>query len=402
MGITGDLKKSITLAKRVLDRRIATKQLREALKKQSPTTPNKYRIGIYFADSNINIYQLRQWYPVFAQLDQKHPLLYIMRNSLGALQIIHDGVKQQIAYAPKIEHLEKLVATQPLNIIFYVNQNTRNFQMLRYPKRHHVFINHGESDKIFMTTNQHKSYDYAFVAGKQARKRLANALWGYDVQTRTYMTGRPQIDHMHTTPPYKKDNKINVLYAPTWEGDRPSAKYGSIASHGETLINTLIKTGKHRIIYRPHPRSGATNPEYAAANKRIIKQLDEANTLNPQAKHIHDTSAHLGWQLTESDVAICDISAMIYDRLATGKPLLVTRPTANEAQIDEKGYLAHCEWLTQKNAPKIVENIDRVLTDKKAQTQLKKWSQQYFGSTKPGDATKKFMHATEQLLTRQS
>ncbi len=76
-----------------------------------------------------------------------------------------------------------------------MNQNTRNFQMFRYGQRWHVFINHGESDKMYMSTNQYKAYDYAFVAGDAARNRLSRVLWDYDLDRRTFAIGRPQADH---------------------------------------------------------------------------------------------------------------------------------------------------------------------------------------------------------------
>ena len=58
----------------------------------------------------------------------------------------------------------------------------------------------------------------------------------------------------------------------------------------------------------------------------------------------------LGWQLAAADVAITDISAMVYDRLATGRPLLVCRPVSPEADVDEGGYLGAAEWLTADEA----------------------------------------------------
>src|SRR5690606_5481872 len=101
-----------------------------------------------------------------------------------------------VAFAKKVTDLEQLIEEQPLDVILYVNQNTRNFQMMRYAHRWHVFINHGESDKMYMTSNQHKAYDFAFVAGDAARARLARALWDYDVESRTFLIGRPQSDHL--------------------------------------------------------------------------------------------------------------------------------------------------------------------------------------------------------------
>ena len=45
---------------------------------------------------------------------------------------------------------------------------------------------------------------------------------------------------------------LRVWYAPTWEGDRPSIAYGSLASHGVAIIEALLADPSIRIIYRPH------------------------------------------------------------------------------------------------------------------------------------------------------
>ena len=145
-------------------------------------------------------------------------------------------------------------------MVLYVNQNTRNFQMFRYGRRWHVFINHGESDKNYMISNQFKAYDYAFIAGDAARARLTRVLWDYDVDTRTLEIGRPQADHFTGLTSYTPDDRIVVLYAPTWEGDRPSAHYGSLISHGEALVGALLATGRHRVVYPAASRAGRRQP----------------------------------------------------------------------------------------------------------------------------------------------
>jgi CDP-glycerol glycerophosphotransferase (TagB/SpsB family) len=279
-----------------------------------------------------------------------------------------------------------------------VNQNTRNFQMMRYGRRWHVFINHGESDKMYMTTNQFKAYDYALVAGDAAIARLSKVLWDYDFDKRAIKIGRPQADFYSGTLPYTPDDRTVVLYAPTWEGDRAAAAYGSVASHGVALVEQLLATGRHRVIYRPHPRSGVVDEEYGNANKRIIQAIESANAADPSAKHVYDDGPELGWQLSAADMAIVDISAMVYDRLAAGKPLLITHPVHPEAEIDHRGYLSACEWLYEKDAPNIVSIVDDLQHDEAAAERLQYWVERYFGDTTPGATTKRFHDAVQHLM----
>lgn len=397
MGALSDAKKAYRLLKRALVSRTAVQRVRRRLAEREPLPIDHFKIAVYFADGAVNMYQMRQWYRPLAELSKLWPVVVLSRQATGTEKLLEED-SPPVAFVPTVRDLERFIATQDIRIVLYVNQNTRNFQMFRYGRRWHVFINHGESDKMYMTTNQYKAYDYAFVAGQAARDRLSRTLWDYDVDRRTIDIGRPQADHYAGVLPYTPDERTVVLYAPTWEGDRPSAHYGSIASHGETLVNRLLATGAHRVIYRPHPRSGVVDEEYGAAHRRIVAAIEAANAADATAHHIYDAAPELGWQLTAADVAVVDISAMVYDRLAAGKPLMITRPTDEQASIDTKGYLADCEWLTAEGALDIVAEVERVRADEAAIARLRMWVQHYFGDTTQGVATAKFHTAVDELM----
>ena len=397
MGLVSDGKKAVALVRKAVRNRSAVIDVRRALAARPPHAPFQYRVAVYFADGAVNMYQMRQWYKPLAQLAKTWPVVVLSRAATGAEALLADGALP-VAFVPTVRDLERFIATQDIRVVLYVNQNTRNFQMFRYGRRWHVFINHGESDKMYMTTNQYKAYDYAMVAGDAARERLSRVLWDYDIERRTIEIGRPQADHYSGTLPYTPDDRTVVLYAPTWEGDRPSAHYGSIATHGESLVAALLATGRHRVIYRPHPRSGVVDHQYGAANKRIVAALAAANAEDPSAQHVFDDGPDLGWQLSAADVAIVDISAMVYDRLAADKPLLITRPVDPAAAIDTHGYLSACEWLEAAAAPDIVAQTERVLSDPEAVTRLDKWVAHYFGDTAPGAATARFHAGVQRLM----
>lgn len=394
-----DAKKAYRLLKRALASRKAVQRVRRRLADQEPHPTEHYKVAVYFADGAVNMYQMRQWYSPLKELAKRWPVVVLSRSATGADKLLdEDG--PPVAFVPTVRDLERFITAQDIRIVLYVNQNTRNFQMFRYGRRWHVFINHGESDKMYMTTNQYKAYDYAFVAGQAARDRLSRTLWDWDIDHRTIEIGRPQADHYSGTLPYTPDARTVVLYAPTWEGDRPSAHYGSIATHGEALVRALLASGGHRVIYRPHPRSGVVDDAYGAAHRRIIADIAAANAADPTAQHVYDDGADLGWQLAAADVAIVDISAMVYDRLAVGKPLMITRPADERASIDTNGYLSDCEWLSADAASDIVAEVERVRADEAAIARLRMWVQHYFGDTTPGVATEKFHAAIEQLMQK--
>lgn len=394
-----DAKKAYRLLRRALRSRSAVQRVRRRLAEDGPHPSGHFKVAVYFADGAVNMYQMRQWYRPLAELAKRWPVVVLSRVATGAEKLLDEDAPP-VAFVPTVRDLERYIADQDIRIVLYVNQNTRNFQMFRYGRRWHVFINHGESDKMYMTTNQYKAYDYAFVAGQAARDRLSRTLWDYDINRRTIEIGRPQADHYSGALPYTPDERTVVLYAPTWEGDRPSAHYGSIASHGEALVGALLATGRHRVLYRPHPRSGVIDDGYGAAHRRIVAAIAAANAADATAQHVYDDGPELGWQLAAADVAIVDISAMVYDRLAVGKPLMITRPVDEQASVDMNGYLSDCEWLTADAAGDIVAEVERVHADEAAIARLRMWVQHYFGDTTQGVATEKFHAAVEQLMQK--
>ncbi|GAB3616700.1 CDP-glycerol glycerophosphotransferase family protein [Okibacterium endophyticum] len=398
MGIVSDARKAVRIGRDMLANRRARAELSVRLAQLPPLEAGKYKIAVYFADGQVNMYQVRQWYRPLEELAKTWPVVVLSRGATAATKLFEES-PLPVAYVRTVSALEATLAEQDIRIVFYVNQNTRNFQMFRYGGCWHVFINHGESDKMYMTTNQFKAYDYSLVAGDAAIARLENVLWNYDFDSRAIKIGRPQADYYRADNlPFTPDDRTVVLYAPTWEGDRPAASYGSIASHGVPLVRELLRTGRHRVIYRPHPRSGVVNYAYGAANREIVSMLAAANDADASAGHVHDTDAELGWQLAAADVAIVDISAMVYDRLATGKPLMITRPVNPDARIDTTGYLSACEWLDAAHTGEIVTQIDQVLHDPDTVSRLEYWVQRYFGDTTPGAATERFHSAVEHLM----
>ena len=398
VGIRNDIRRARKLVRDVRSSRKAQRALNGRLATREPLPKKHFKVAVYFADGRVNLYQMRQWYKPLAKLAERWPVLILSRSGGGTLALMNEA-PVPVAYVRKVSDLERVLEEQDIRIVFYVNQNTRNFQMMRYGRRWHVFINHGESDKMYMTTNQFKAYDYSFIAGDAALARLNRVLWDYDFDKRAIEIGRPQADYYYGDPlPYTPDSRQVILYAPTWEGDRAAAAYGSIATHGVALVTALLASGRHRVIYRPHPRSGVISPEYGAANKRIIAAIEAANARDASAQHIYDNGPTLGWQLAAADVAIVDISAMVYDRLAVGKPLMITRPSNPGADIDTSGYLSDCEWLTAADAPAIVGTLDKLTHDDAVQSRLHRWVEHYFGDTSPGTATRRFHGAVDHLM----
>jgi hypothetical protein len=261
-------------------------------------------VALFFATGPENAYQFEQWRRPLERLAAKHPVFVIVdRPDTGDLVLATSTLP--VAFARGSAALEQLVRERDVRVVLYCNQVEPNFRMLRFAEPVHIQIGHGESDKASSVSNQHKAYDLVYVGGEAGRQRLGSALRGFDAEQRTVLIGRPQLDHGYPgAPEWPLGSDTRVLYAPTWEGDRPSIAYGSLASHGVRLITALLAEPGIRVIYRPHPRTGQFSAAHAAADRQIRALLHSAGQ-----RHLVDEGAY-GWQWAFADACVTDISAV--------------------------------------------------------------------------------------------
>ena len=271
--------------------------------------------------------------------------------------------------------------------------------MLRFTEPVHVQLGHGESDKAYSVSNQHRAYDLTFVGGRAGRDRLGAALRNFDADRRTLEVGRPQLDHHYPgAPDWPRASGLRVLYAPTWEGDRPSVAYGSLVSHGPALVAAMLADERVRVIYRPHPRTGRSAAEHAAADREIRSLLNRAGD-----RHLVDTGAY-GWQWAFADACVTDISSVGYDWLATHKPLVLTEPVAPTAYRPPARLLDELALLPADRAGTVLAVLRaRGLGGAgRDRPELAALARYYFGDTAGGASSIRFAAAIETAYALQA
>ncbi|GAA4834540.1 CDP-glycerol glycerophosphotransferase family protein [Luteimicrobium xylanilyticum] len=400
MPLIRDVKTLGQQAKRALRRRRAQAEWDSYEAERGALPERHFEAVIYFADTVVNQYQLRQWYEPMRRLSVQHPVAVVMRNVQTATAL-KEECPLPIIVKRTVAEIEEWLETQRVGIVFYVNQNTRNFQMMRFRDPAHVFISHGESDKDYMASNQLKAYDYTFIAGQAAYERISKRLIDFDVDKRLVRIGRPQVDVEYEGPTLPDDGRTVVLYAPTWEGDRPSMTYSSLKSHAEPMLDALLATGKHRVVYRPHPRTGAYDPMFKEVHSGIVAKLQRANTEDPSAHHMVDTESAFGWHLAAADVCVCDISAVAFDWLATGKPLLLTEPASPEAEVDRTGLAGLIETFKAPDAANALGIIES-FSSEETRAKFAAIVEQYFGDVTRGGSTQKFIREAGAIIRRRA
>ena len=344
-------------------------------------------VVVFFAGGPTELYQLADWLPVLESLHASYPLVIACTRPDGARAALA-ATSLPVRLTRGAPDLEALVDAGA-RAVLYVNHLERNFRMLRFAEPVHIYLGHGESDKDSSVSNQNKAYDQVFVAGPAGRERLSRALRGFDAAARAPMVGRPQLDHVREgAPDWPRDDRVRVLYAPTWEGDRPRMAYGSVASHGASVVRALVSDGGFRVIYRPHPRAGTTSPSYRAADREVRALLEGTD-------HVVDDGPY-GWQLTFADVCLTDPSAVAYDWLATGRPMLVTVPADARTTTPTSPLLELVPRLSADQAPDVAERLRVVLAGMPPG-----WDDlvaHYFGDVSPGAATRRFEAALAAAL----
>ncbi|HEG0338574.1 TPA: hypothetical protein SB330_000971 [Campylobacter coli] len=167
-------------------------------------------------------------------------------------------------------------------VVFYLFNAQSNCRILTYRNAKHIFITHGESNKLASIKPIIRIYDYVVCAGDAGVNRyLENGIFSrYDVENhRVIKMGDTFIGKS----PFKKanDNKnAYILYAPTWEGGIKSEQYSSLSEdlYAFKIIQKYAQeSGIKKIIIQPHPNTGHRDKKYKKYLDQGIKFLKSYN-----------------------------------------------------------------------------------------------------------------------------
>ncbi|MFC8599804.1 CDP-glycerol glycerophosphotransferase family protein [Isoptericola sp. NPDC057191] len=288
-----------------------------------------YPVVAYFADTTDQAYQLRQWLPVLERVAEHHPLAVVTRN-WELTQELRATTHLPVLFALQLDGLRRLYEQIDVKTVIYVNNGWRNFQSLIYQRALHVHVNHGESDKISMVSNQAKAYDHVVVAGQAAVERHRRALINFDLD-RLVVCGRPQLDL--EVPPVlgAAPGRRTALYAPTWSGEDDANNYTSLDRYGVAIVRALLARPDVRVVYKPHPRVlTAEDPAIVAAHTEIVRLLAAAG-----APHAQPLGADILGLFEDADLLVTDISSVGLDflYLRPDAPIVLTDRRTDRTRI---------------------------------------------------------------------
>ncbi|WP_234441649.1 hypothetical protein [Streptomyces sp. WM6386] len=234
---------------------------------------------LYFSGSKDSAYQVNMWLETMEQLDSKPLIILRERAILNNLA----PTTVPVVCVPGGVHLMNMDLTN-VRVALYAANVGKNIHLLRVPTMKHVFIGHGDSDKLASVNPFSKVYDEVWTAGRAGRDRYAIA----DVGVRDddiAEVGRPQLAPIQTwqgVPEGPRGGAADgysptVLYAPTWEGWDGDPGNTSIVLAGENIVRKLVTADPPvRVLYKPHPFTGTVSKEAGAAHARITALVEKA------------------------------------------------------------------------------------------------------------------------------
>ncbi|MGW0576465.1 hypothetical protein ACWD25_10945 [Streptomyces sp. NPDC002920] len=226
---------------------------------------------LYFSGSKDSAYQVNMWLETMEQLDSRPMVILRERSVLERMA----PTTVPVVCVPGGVHLMNMDLSM-VRVTLYAANVGKNIHMLRVPTMKHVFIGHGDSDKLASVNPFSKVYDEVWTAGRAGRDRYAIA----DVGIRDediVEVGRPQLAPIEKGAGDRKDRMPTVLYAPTWEGWDDNPGNTSILLAGENIVKKLVAADPPvRVLYKPHPFTGTRSAQAAAAHRRITALIKKA------------------------------------------------------------------------------------------------------------------------------
>lgn len=360
---------------------------------------NDVSVIAYFAGDPTRTYQLAQWLEVLEILDRVHPVALVLRDPDSA-ELIASRTGLTVITAETFPELTELYAGLGAKVVLYCNNAVLNVESLLDARMLHVHVNHGESDKQSMASNNAKAYDRVFVAGDAAVQRYLTGLLDFD-GSRLVRVGRPQLD-LPRTPLLPPSSRRTVLYAPTWEGDAEYNDYTSVEVLGEQIVRAILDVPDVRLVYKPHPKvTTSLTPGIAEAHLRVMQIVDEADRRDPDAGHTQVLSGDILAVMPGCDAMVTDVSSVGLDwlYLHTDKPILVTDPRSDIEALHHQAPISRCADVVD---PGNVKDLASLLTARLAHDEhhLARVAMRhhYFDDLHVGESTGRFIAEVGRLV----
>ncbi|WP_073966143.1 hypothetical protein [Streptomyces sp. CB02460] len=253
----------------------------------------------YAAGARDSAYQVNMWLDTLSKLGRR-PLI-VLREVTTLRFLAYTPLP--VVCLPKADDLS-LLDLPEVRVILYPANAGKNVHMLRVAEAKHVFIGHGDSDKLASSNRVSKVFDEIWTAGKGGEDRYQR-LRGTIPGSAIVPVGRPQLSAVESVSVRPPERMPTVLYAPTWEGWTADPYHTSLILMGEKIMRMLLNQSEPvRILYKPHPLTGKRSAEATRVHRRIVAMLEADN-----AKRDRQDSRAVRSALTQGDKRLADLES---------------------------------------------------------------------------------------------
>ncbi len=297
-----------------------------------------------FLKANVDFLIMIRNYELFETVKEKYPQLTVL---------FAKGDKE-IQY-----YLNQLVF---LKACFYPSNTGSNMHLLKFNDLKHIFIGHGDSDKTASAHKYFRVYDENWVAGKAHIDRFVNEKFDFS-GLNSLEVGRPNLKEtlkISQTPWRERfDSKLNLLYLSTWEGVYQEQNYTSVYFI-KNFFNLIInKKLLNTINIKIHPAIGRRDEKLLSTNQELQEVLEDTDIIY----NLYDKSKPVEDIIKESNIFICDISAVVSESLAANAPIFVYIPKDKEIKLTKSKMMYDYYTYTFSNLDELFEKIEDVIVN---------------------------------------
>jgi len=353
------------------------------------------RFAVYFAAGPASVYQLAMWEPYFRRIDR--PFVVVVRT-LSSLRALASITTAPVVHRPDLRSLDD-VAVESLTTVFYVNNAVKNTHMVERAGLHHVWLNHGDSEKPACYNPVHAIYDTIFAAGQAAIDRYARH--GVSLPREAFeIVGRPQVSTITPAVPRADDDVPTVLYAPTWIGPYADTDVYSLPV-GAQLVRALLARGV-RVVFRAHPLN-YTKP----VGRELVEEIQQILAADAAATgraHLWGEAAEVELTVEEcfnlSDAMVCDVSAVVSDYLQSGKPMAIMAMSHDPEEIHAEVPAARAAYVVPRTLEGLEERLDELLGSDPLAAERVEMRRYYLGDFPAETYAEGFLAAARRIVDR--
>jgi len=239
---------------------------------------SQYKYFIFLNSKVTNI--IDQVYPPFQKgFFPKDEVLIVYKHHFESVKHIRRDLEKYGLHGHCIINLRDIPSVEN-KIWFYTHNSMFNFAVINknlYSK--HVWIGHGDSEKIAYYKKMIRVFDYILVTGDLAIERfIKHDIFRKEELYKFIKIGKGAL--CSVLPTSNKNGSKAILFATTWEGAMEEENYSTLHLHNENAafmqkISTLLAI--EIIVIKLHPNTGIRDSKLIEQTLKSIEALVALN-----------------------------------------------------------------------------------------------------------------------------